>query len=129
MFLFYLVIKINLLLIYFYDSLASRIATKLIIEENGYQAAAVQMADFKRIPVEGFKVAGDKRSRLASVAPHIKHGAILFPKTECEDLIMQISGFGSEKHDDLMDAFVIAVSKALEDNKRLARTGIMIRNK
>lgn len=34
---------------------------------------------------------------------------VLFPETGCERLIEQLVGFGVEKHDDLVDAFTMAL--------------------
>lgn len=70
------------------------------------------------VPAEGVKVAGqDKRSRLAMVTHLIKHGKIRFPKKGAEELLMQLTGFGIEKHDDLADAFSLLIIKILEDDR------------
>ncbi len=65
------------------------------------------------------KVSGqDKRSRLALITHLIKHGKVLFPSgNRSEELIMQLTGFGIEKHDDLADAFSLLLLKVLEEDE------------
>jgi phage terminase large subunit-like protein len=43
-----------------------------------------------------------------------ENGKVLFPKQGCEELIMQLTVFGKEKHDDLVDATTIVVTKLVE---------------
>jgi phage terminase large subunit-like protein len=45
----------------------------------------------------------DKRSRMQTVAPIIKNGTVLFPRTECKELLGQIFNLGFESRDDLCD--------------------------
>jgi hypothetical protein len=47
-----------------------------------------------------------KRARLQVVAPYIKNGTVLFPRSGCEELLGQIFNIGVESHDDLNDALV-----------------------
>lgn len=93
--------------------------TKLFIEDVGYQAALIQDLSNHNVPAEGVKVSGqDKRSRLALITHLIQQGKVLFPKgNEAEELIMQLTGFGIEKHDDLADAFSLLLLKILEEDK------------
>lgn len=86
------------------------------IEQVAYQEAIVQQLDHEGVDVEGVKVATDKRSRLALTTHLLKSGHILFPKDGCEDLIMQLIGFGKEKYDDLADAFSLLISQAMLNN-------------
>ena len=51
----------------------------------------------------------DKKARFEAVSPFIIDGTILFPEFGCEDLIEQMLGFGSEEHDDLVDALVYLI--------------------
>src|ERR1019366_10131501 len=46
----------------------------------------------------------DKRARLRVAARYIKTGVVKFPRKGAEQLITQLLGFGSEKHDDAVDA-------------------------
>lgn len=88
---------------------------KLYIEEVSYQAALIQQLQLERYPVEGIKVHGqDKLARLNVVSQFIKDGTIVFPTQGAELLIQQLTGFGVEKHDDLVDAFTLLVGKIME---------------
>ncbi len=92
--------------------------TKLFIEDVGYQRALIQNLSNNNIPAEGVKVSGqDKRSRLALVTHLIEQGKIIFPDQDrCRNLILQLTGFGLEKHDDLADAFSLLMLKIIEED-------------
>jgi len=98
--------------------LGNGIPTKMFIEEVAYQAALIQESILRGIPVEGVRLPGDKRAKLSLTTHLIQGGKILFPRHGTEELIRQLTGFGVEKHDDLADAFVILIHKAMEDNNR-----------
>jgi predicted phage terminase large subunit-like protein len=83
-------------------------ATQLFVEEVAYQKAAIEEMGRRLLPAMGIKPGGkDKRARLFSVSNLIANGQVLFPREGAEDLIIQLTGFGVEAHDDLMDALVI----------------------
>ncbi len=86
---------------------------KFIVESNGFQEIYVQAVNEAGCNVEGIKNTGDKRSRLALTGELIQNGTIVFPRHGTEDLISQLTGFGIENHDDLADAFSMAVIDAL----------------
>ncbi len=89
---------------------------KFLIEEVGYQKALTDTLEKDGIPAKGVKVNGqDKRARLSLTANLIKSGKVLFPKQGTERLIEQIVGFGTEKHDDLVDAFTLLVLEIISD--------------
>lgn len=88
----------------------------IFIEKTAYQEALVQQLKHDGIEVEGVSVSSDKRSRLALTSHLLKNGKILFPKQGCEDLILQLVGFGKEKHDDLADAFSLLINQAVAKN-------------
>lgn len=88
--------------------------SNIYIEQVAYQEAAVQQLKHEEIEVEGVKVSGDKRARLALTSSFIKSGIVVFPEKGCEELIEQLVGFGKEKHDDLADAFSLLVLKISE---------------
>ena len=93
---------------------SSSLRRTLYIENVGYQEAMIQQLRVEGIRAEGVSPNGmDKRSRLALLSDVIQSGRVVFPRHGCEALIAQLVGFGSEHHDDLADAFVIAVSKLL----------------
>ena len=92
---------------------------KTYIEEVAYQQAIVQLLQSVKYDVEGVPTGRtDKTARLRLVTPFVKEGRVLFPETGCEELIMQLVGFGKEKHDDLADAFAMLILKAIENNPR-----------
>jgi phage terminase large subunit-like protein len=68
------------------------------------------------LEAEGMKTKGqDKRGRLALVANMVQSGKVFFPKKGAEDLIAQLVGFGTERYDDLADAFAILMLKIMEE--------------
>lgn len=90
--------------------------TKLFIEDVGYQQSLIQHLEDNNIPAEGVKVSGqDKRARLALITHLIKQGKILFPSKGAEALIIQLTSFGVEKHDDLADAFSLLAIQIMKD--------------
>ena len=98
------------------------VGTKWFIEDVGYQKAALQNLKKKGLSVFPMRPISDKRARLESVAPFVKDGTVVFAETGCEELIEQIINFGSEEHDDLVDAFVYVVLGII--NRPVARTGV-----
>ena len=91
---------------------------KIYVENNGYLEAFVEMLGKDRsIPVEGIPSRGDKRTRLSAVSTFVKSGRVLFPEHGAEELIMQLTGFGTERHDDLADAFSLVVGEAIKRNR------------
>lgn len=97
------------------QSLGGRSECTFYIENVAYQQSLVQALEKEGINVEGINVLHDKRSRLAMTSHWIKTGNIVFPKEGCEELIMQILGFGIERYDDLVDAFTLAVNKLMDE--------------
>jgi predicted phage terminase large subunit-like protein len=89
---------------------------EIYIEDVGYQKAIIESLNkdgFWR--VYPFAVHGsDKRSRLNSITPLLESGNVLFPRHGAEELIQQLMYFGVEKHDDLMDAFVMVLSVVID---------------
>jgi predicted phage terminase large subunit-like protein len=61
------------------------------------------------LPVIAMSAGSDKRARLRAVAIYIQNGTVVFPRTGCEDLLIQLLGFGVEEHDDLVDALVYLI--------------------
>lgn len=87
--------------------------TQLWVEKVAYQAAAIEEMQNNGLPVEGVTVSQDKRARLQTVSAYLQNGTVEFPVKGCEDLIIQLIGFGVEAHDDLVDAFVMLVQKLM----------------
>lgn len=97
--------------------------TRFVIEDVAYQKALPQQLQVEGVyDVMTTKPGGqDKRSRLVLTANVIKTSRVLFPREGAEELIQQIVHFGVEKHDDLADAFVNAVSSMIERPPRPPR--------
>lgn len=98
--------------------------TKIFIEDVGYQKALVD--DLKKVhglQAEGVKVRNqDKSTRLTLTTPLIQSGKIMFPRLGAESLIQQLVGFGSERYDDLADAFSILIIGLMTLNSREGQT-------
>lgn len=89
----------------------------LIVEDVAFQKAAIQNLKDLNCEVEGFRPKGDKRSRLTLISHYIERGQILFPEQGCEKLIQQLLNFGSERHDDLVDALVMLITYASQNQE------------
>jgi len=85
----------------------------VVIESNGFQEIYADQLAGSGVQVEGVKNTTDKRSRLAMTSHYIQTGIIKFPRNGAEELINQLTGFGIEGHDDLADAFAMAVIRSL----------------
>ncbi len=91
------------------------VTVEFIVESNGFQELYVQTLCDKVRSVKGVKHSNDKRSRLALTSTLIREGVIMFPEQGAEELIAQLTGFGVEHHDDLADAFSMAIIEVIED--------------
>lgn len=89
------------------------------VETTAYQEALLQSLKRSSIDVTGVKPNNDKRTRLNMIAHKISSGVIVFPRQGCEALIAQLTGYGIEKHDDLMDALTMAILEHARDDRRL----------
>lgn len=101
---------------------------KAYVENVGYQDAMVQMLQSRSQDVIGVTPTTDKRTRLSLTTSLMREGRILFPETGCEELIEQLLGFGKEKHDDLVDAFSIAILQLIGQRPQ-GSVGLIARNK
>lgn len=97
---------------------------EILVEDVGYQKAVIQQLAHDVFQVEGINVSGDKRSRLMTVSALLQQGKIKFARHGCEELIRQIVGFGTERHDDLVDAFTIVAHHGLEHYSK-AKPGVL----
>jgi len=92
--------------------------SKLYVENVAAQEWLVQDLSKAGYPAIGVSPQGiDKRSRLAEISMAIKEGIVVFPREGAKELIDQILYFGSERYDDLVDAAVMAINKALTINR------------
>lgn len=97
--------------------LGTKHSVKLYIEDVGYQSALIEQLNRENYSAEGVKVYGqDKRARLTAVSHLVESGRVVFPRQGCEQLIHQLTGFGSERYDDLADAFAILLQRVLEND-------------
>ena len=103
-------------------ALGGGIPTKILVEEIAFQTAFTQQLQTCDIPAEGVGLMGkDKRARLLSTTSLIRLGKILFPRKGAEELLGQLIGFGTEKHDDLADAFSILILYLISDRHMSAK--------
>lgn len=103
---------------------------KLFIEDVGYQSSLVEHLKQANFPTKGVKIHGqDKYARLSAVSHLVQSGRVLFPEHGAEELILQLIGFGVEKHDDLVDAFSILLSEILEEDNRPRGMSMTFRGK
>ncbi len=84
---------------------------RIFVEKVAYQASIIQQCQNLGIVIEGVPPHGDKRERLALTTAAIKEGLILFPNKGAEELIAQLTGFGTEKYNDLADAFSLVANQ------------------
>lgn len=88
------------------------------VENVAYQKAAIDEMIRELLPVEAVAPIGDKRARLKIAAKFIKNGTVRFPRQGCEDLLIQLLGFGVEDHDDLVDALVYLILELVKQGGR-----------
>ncbi len=90
-------------------------ATPIIVETIAYQEAMEQALVQETFPVKGIKHNSlDKMARLSLVANFMADHNINFPTSGSELLISQLLGFGSERYDDLADAFTMIMTEVME---------------
>ena len=84
-------------------------SSQFYVENVAYQQSAIEQMRRSFIPVIPMHAGGDKHSRFAVAAMYIKNGTVIFPRKGCESLIQQLTYFGIESHDDLLDALVYLI--------------------
>ena len=82
---------------------------RIWVEAVAYQKAIIKEMRKMGLPILEITPIGDKRARLETVAMYIKQGLVRFPKKGCEALLEQLWGFGTEEHDDMVDALVYLI--------------------
>lgn len=95
-------------------SLRNEYTPTFYVESNGFQEIVVDALRAANLHAEGIKSMADKRTRLALTSELIRNGTVVFPEEGAEDLITQLTGLGVEHHDDLCDAFSIAMVYVLD---------------
>jgi phage terminase large subunit-like protein len=103
-----------------YDSIGgAEMYCKIFVEDVAYQKSVIQELNRFHYPAEEVKVFGsDKRARLMTISHLVQSGAVLFPRKGTKDLENQLINFGSEKYDDLADAFSILMTKIVQRNHK-----------
>lgn len=100
-----------------------KLVPNFIIENVAYQEAVIQHFEKTAVEVEGVRPLGDKRERLNLAATAISGKRVFFPHEAGDKLIQELVHFGSEKHDDLADAFSLVTLEVMV-NKRPERPRI-----
>lgn len=85
------------------------VGNKIWVEAVAYQKAIIKEMRKMGLPILEISPIGDKRARLETVAMYIKQGLVRFPRIGCEALLEQLFGFGTEEHDDMVDALVYLI--------------------
>jgi predicted phage terminase large subunit-like protein len=100
-------------------SVANGHSVRFVVEDVGYQMAALEHLKQEGLNVEAVTVHGqDKYTRLSMTTTYFEQGKIFFPREGATELIRQLTGFPSEGHDDLVDAFVYGILKVQEEENR-----------
>lgn len=101
---------------------------RIFVEDVSAQKTLVDMLQYANIPAEGVGIGGkEKKVRLSAIYPWIKNGQVLFPATGAEELVNQILYFGTEKHDDTVDALTLAVNKLIKDENQPVSCAVSVR--
>lgn len=90
---------------------------EFVVESVQYQQVAVETLQKNGINVRGIKPTMDKRAKLIAISPYIKSGMILFPESGAENILTELIGFGTEDHDDLVDALYYATYNLLDSGE------------
>lgn len=91
----------------------------VLVEDSGTQASLSQFLIRMLVNAEAVGLNGlDKRTRLNMSALLIQAGFVLFPKEGAKVLIQQLVGFGTERHDDLADAFSLMINYLGKDIRK-----------
>jgi predicted phage terminase large subunit-like protein len=79
------------------------------VEAVGYQQAAIETLQRYGVAVTSMRPVADKTARLTVAASFIKDGTVRFPRRGCELILNQLYDFGSDNHDDMVDALVYLI--------------------
>ena len=103
----------------------------IYVEDVAYQKALIQELERNGSSVEGVSVAGtDKRARLMSTTHLFETGRVFFPRTDTAELLVnQLLGFGTESHDDLVDALTLLLHQVMREPSQLPMASFDFRGK
>jgi predicted phage terminase large subunit-like protein len=88
-----------------------------VIETVAYQQAlsqAVKAKDRNYIEVVEKNTTLDKETRLRIAKPMFSNKAVFFPRYDADVIVREITGFGRERHDDLVDGLTLSINYAYE---------------
>ena len=88
--------------------------TKIIVEGNGYQSALAESLHHEGIMTEVIHNRVKKEERIVAASGPIEAGRVFFPSEGSMELVDQLVNFGTEKYDDLADAFAMAIQGAID---------------
>lgn len=96
-----------------------KIPPKIYVESVGYQDALVQhLFQVNKLVAEPIGVGSlSKPERLNIVSPYVQSGKVFFFESGMEGLIHQLLNIYSTKHDDMADAFTLALGKIIESDR------------
>jgi len=87
---------------------------RVFIEGNGFQEMFTILFRDKGVTAEAIQTGSkSKDERFEVSAEYIKNGRVEFAEIGTEELTRQMLYFGSEKHDDLVDALSLLISQAV----------------
>lgn len=88
-----------------------------VVETVAYQQAlvdSVRMRSKDPITLISKNTSLSKESRLRIAKPMFSNRKIFFPRNGAEVIVTEITGFGKEQHDDLVDAVMLSIQHAME---------------
>ena len=90
---------------------------RFFVEAVSYQIAAVDEMKRRWLAVDPLQPMSDKKARLESIAAYVRDGTVEFSDDPIvADLVIQLTHFGTEAHDDLADAFVYLILGLLKSS-------------
>lgn len=96
----------------------------VFIEENAYQKALVQQVRLLGgIPVVGVKTNRNKEEKITAFSPWFENGTVLLKRDglHVDEFIAEYLQFPEGAHDDMLDALVLGVTKALQGQRYRSR--------
>ena len=95
---------------------------RVFIESNNYQKAQSDLLQIvSMVPVRPVVTLTDKVTRARTLSGKFENGNVFFPRQGAQEFIDQMIAFPDCEHDDMFDAFEIAVSGAFKSRKKSRR--------
>ena len=95
------------------DSTGNSQKAFILVEDTMGQRVFSEDLRQQNYPGEEVKISGNKYNRLAMVAHMVETGKVMFHRTMNKELVDQLIYFGSERYDDLTDAFSLLVTRVI----------------